>query len=387
MILDKQVLMKVNNRTAQKYKDKGYDVPTKIGVHGNIIFDTDKSFYVKVEDLEPTSTISVHIVCDICGEESIMQYRDYCKTLGENGLKTCTKCKYIKTKKNNMEKYGVQSTSQLDSVKEKIKKTNRERYGVDWYSSNKDWKQKVIKTNIEKYGCEWSTQSESVRYKTIQTNLQKYGVESPSQLKEFQDKAKNTMIERYGTNVSMHIPEIREKIEATNLERYGSKSTFGCSEIYSKGLETKYRNGTTATSRQQFYLCNLFNGTLNLPCSRYSLDIALEDIDIEYDGKGHQLSVDLGNISQHDFNVKQIVRDKIVKSNGYKIIRFISRTDRLPSDEILLHILKLSKNYFNSTSHTWIEWYFDENKFRNAENIEGSFFEFGKLRNIRKRTA
>ena len=29
MILDKQVLMKVNNRTAQKYKDKGiiYDIP------------------------------------------------------------------------------------------------------------------------------------------------------------------------------------------------------------------------------------------------------------------------------------------------------------------------------------------------------------------------
>ena len=80
------------------------------------------------------------------------------------------------------------------------------------------------------------------------------------------------------------------------------------------------------------------------------------------------------------------MRDKVVKSNGYKIIRFISRTDRLPSDEILLHILKLSKNYFNSTSHTWIEWYFDENKFRNAENIEGSFFEFGKLRNVRKRT-
>ena len=81
---------------------------------------------IKVEDLEPTSTILVHIACDICGEESIMQYRDYCRTLGENGLKTCTKCKYIKTKKNNMEKYGVQSTSQLDSVKEKIKKTNRE---------------------------------------------------------------------------------------------------------------------------------------------------------------------------------------------------------------------------------------------------------------------
>ena len=104
-------------------------------------------------------------------------------------------------------------------------------------------------------------------------------------------------------------------------------------------------------------------------------------------GGGHQLSVLCGNISQHDFNVKQIVRDKIVKSNGYKIIRLISKSDKIPSDEVLLHILDLSKKYFNSTSHTWIEWYFDESKFRDADNMLGSYFDFGKLRNIRKRTA
>ena len=184
----------------------------------------------------------------------------------------------------------------------------------------------------------------------------------------------------------MDIPGIREKIAITNLERYGHKCSLGNTDVYAKGLQTKYKNGTIATSTQQEYICNLYNGTLNFPCSHYNLDIVLDNIDIEYDGGGHQLSVELGNISQHDFDVKQTVRDKIVKSNGYKIIRLISKSDNLPSDKVLLHILDLSKEYFNSTSHTWVEWYFDENKYRNADNIQGVYFDFGVLRNIRNKT-
>lgn len=202
-----------------------------------------------------------------------------------------------------------------------------------------------------------------------------------------QEKARNTMIERYGTYNTMEISEIRKKIEETNLKRYGSKCTFGCPEIYKKGIESKYENGTIATSKQQAYICNLYDGTLNSPCSHYNLDIALDDIDIEYDGKGHDLSVTLGNISRHDFDVKQIVRDKIVKSKGYKIVRFISHTDKLPTDEILLQILNKSKTYFSTTSHTWVEWYFDENKFRDAEHMDGEYFNFGKLKKVQSQSS
>lgn len=386
MILDKQVLMKVNNRTAQLYKDKGYDVPMKIGVHGNMIFDTDKYFYVDVEDLEPTSTVKVNAACDICKTPKLMPYRDYYRRLDEDGLRTCTKCKTIKYKRTVKEKYGddIENTSQLESVKKKVMTTNRERYGVDWCMESKECQEKRRITYIENYGCEWATQSDIVKEKTIQTNLQKYGVRNPTMTKEVQDKMKATMIERYGKENPMMVPEIRRKMESTNLSRYGNKCTFSCPEIYAKGIQSKYKNSTTPISRQQEYICRLYNGILNFPCSSFNLDIVLDNIDIEYDGKGHNLSVELGNISQYDFKVKEIVRDKIVKSNGYKIVRLISKTDKLPPDNILLKILDLSKEYFNSTDHSWIEWYFDENKFRNAENLEGSFFDFGNLQKLKK---
>lgn len=387
MVLDKEVQIKVNNRTAQIYKDKGYDIPMTIGVHGNIIFDTTKYFTIKVEDLESTSTVKVHTSCDFCGNRKTMSYRDYCRKLDDNGLKTCVKCKTAKYKITCLEKYGVEYAPQSDFIKEKTKKTNQKRYGVDWCMGNKDIQEKRRETYISKYGCEWATQNEQVKEKTKNTNIKRYGVESPTMTPEVKRKMKNTMLERYGSETVMHIPEFREKISKTNLERYGSKYTFGSKEIYDKGIDTKYKNGTVATSIQQKYICDLYSGILNYPCSNYNLDIVVDDINIEYDGGGHELSVELNKISKHDFDVKQIIRDKIVKSNGYKIIRFISKSDKLPSDNILLHILDLSKTYFNTTNHTWIEWYFDDNKIRNADNKNGEFFDFGALRKIKRKSA
>lgn len=387
MILDKQVLMRVNNRVAQIYKDKGYDIPMRMGSHGHMVFDTDKYFYVNVEDIEPTSTVKVNIACDICKKQDVMPYREYYRTLDENGLKTCIGCKVIKSKKSNLEKYGVEYISQLDSVKEKAMKTNMEKRGVKWCMQSEECKEKRKITCIERYRFESPMQSNEVKEKANRTNLEKYGYVNPCMNKNVKKKFKETMIKKYGYDNSMKIPEIREKVFKTNIERYRSISPFGCSDIFAKGMKTKYKNGNIPTSSQQEYICNLYNGTLNYPCSKYNLDIFLDNIDIEYDGKGHTLSVELGNISQNDFDVKQIIRDKIVKSKGYKIIRLISKSDRIPSDEILLHILEMSKEYFNSTSHTWFEWYFDENKFCNADNMQGSYFDFGELRNVRNMIA
>ena len=385
MILDKEVQMKVNNRTAKIYQDKGYDIPMRMGSHRKMVFDDTKYFTVKVEDLEPTSTVLVHTACDICGVEKVMPYREYYRQLDEDGLRTCIKCKTIKYQRTLHEKYGdnVDNITQLDHIKEKVKETNREKFGVDWCMSNKECQEKRRNTYLERYGCEWATQNKDVLNKTVKTNLEKYGVPSPSMVDEFKEKQKKTMMQKYGAEHPMRVPSIREKIESTNLEKYGHRCTLGSKEVYEKALKTKYKNGNVATSTQQEYICNLYNGTLNYPCSNYSLDIVLDNIDIEYDGGGHTLSVELGNISQHDFDVKQIVRDKTVKSFGYKIIRFISDTDRLPSDDTLLEVLDLSKKYFLSTNHSWIEWYFDKNTYRNADNLNGTFFDFGILKKVK----
>lgn len=94
------------------------------------------------------------------------------------------------------------------------------------------------------------------------------------------------------------------------------------------------------------------------------------------------VNVKLGNMTSEDFNQKEIVRFCQIKRSGINQIHLISSTDKLPSDEVLLHILELSKRYFNTTNHTWIEWYFDEMKYRNADNIDCKFFDFGELHRL-----
>ena len=151
-------------------------------------------------------------------------------------------------------------------------------------------------------------------------------------------------------------------------------------------LEKKrYINGSCPTSEQQRYICKLYNGELNYPFEKYNLDILVdENIDVEYDGGGHNLEVKLGQISEDEFKQKQIIRNNILKRSGYYIIRLVSKTDKLPQDNILLHILEFSKNYFSTTNHSWIEWHFDENMYYNAENKQGAFYDFGDLNYIKQ---
>lgn len=382
MILNKEVTLKVNNRTARMYENKGYDIPKYINKHGKICFDTSKCFVVKIEDLDPNSTAKVNTCCDVCKTEAIMPYREYTRLL-TGGLRTCIKCKSVKSSKTCMEKYGVKNVSQSDTVKEKVKETNNIRYGVDWCMQNKDIFEKSKKTCLKKYGVEFPLQNIHIKEKAQNTNLEKYGVVNVGQSKEFIEKAHITMIKKYGDYRTMCIPEIRKKIEDTTYKRYGVNHVMSSKCIRDKIVKSKYMNGTISSSKQQRYICNLYSGEQNYPCSKFNLDIKLDDLDIEYDGKGHDLSVTLGNISEHDFNLKEIIRDKIVKSNGYKVMRIISKTDKLPSDDKLLDILLISKNYFSSTTHSWINWYLDDGYYYNAEHKNGVVYDFGKLSKIK----
>ncbi len=382
MILDKQVQMRVNSRTVKMYQAKGYKIPMRIGSKGRMVFDDTKYFTVNIEDVDKESTVLVRTACDVCGEEKVMAYREYMRQVDENGFRTCIKCKTIKFEKTNMEKYGVKNPTMLEDIQNKVKNTMNERYGVDWAMENKNVQEKRRNTFLEKYGFEWATQSDEIKEKTRISNFEKYGVASPMKIPEIKKNQKDAMLEKYGFENPMQVPEIRQKIEHTNIEKYGCKSPLGNIDVYEKAVKSKHQYGNIIASKQQFYIANLYCGEVNVPCSRYSLDIVVDNLDIEYDGKGHMLSVELKNISKEDFVIKEIIRDKIVKSNGYKIVRLISSTDKLPSDEILLYILDFSKNYLNNTNHSWIEWYFDENKYTNAENKDGIFFDFGTLHRL-----
>lgn len=168
------------------------------------------------------------------------------------------------TKRVTLERYGVESINQLESVKNKKKQVFLERYGVDnpggipsirekniarlkdpeiirkrieavksrtpedWSNStkkamktkekrygknyNKIFREKAKQTLVAKYGVPYSIEG---REKMKQTNLKRYGVEQYSQSKEAKEQIKKTKFERYGGWFN------QEAIQKTKLERYG----------------------------------------------------------------------------------------------------------------------------------------------------------------------
>lgn len=117
----------------------------------------------------------------------------------------------------------------------------------------------------------------------------------------------------------------------------------------------------------------MYNGELNYLCEYYFLDIYIkqDNIDVEVDFGGHDLMVKTGRMTQEEFNKREMIREKIIRSNGIRIMRLVSPHDKLPSDKKLLELYDFAKDYFNSTKHTWIIFYLEKNKYRNAEHLDG----------------
>ena len=118
MILSKFVKLKINSSDGKHYKNLGY------------VFNYGDIVNIKVEDLTKGSHAIVEIKCDFCDYTNDMMYKEHIINTKKDGLNYCPKCKFKKTKKFNLEKYGVEHLFQSDEIKEKIKKTMLERYDV-----------------------------------------------------------------------------------------------------------------------------------------------------------------------------------------------------------------------------------------------------------------
>ena len=79
MIIDDKVLMTWNGRNKKHFESKGY-----------IYTKQRDEFYVKVEDLQETSHVKIHVGCDICGKENHVAYRDYLRRKADEYL--CSDC-------------------------------------------------------------------------------------------------------------------------------------------------------------------------------------------------------------------------------------------------------------------------------------------------------
>ena len=139
-----------------------------------------------------------------------------------------------KIKNANLEKYGVENPSQNDNIKQLKKDTCLKNYGVDHPAQNKEIQNKMKTTNIERFGVEHPLQNEEIQNKIKNTNMKRYGVEHPAQNVEIQNKMKNTNLERFGVEHPLQNEEIQNKIKNTNMERYGVERPLQNEEIQNK---------------------------------------------------------------------------------------------------------------------------------------------------------
>lgn len=375
-ILTKELQVKLWGNNIKHYYNMGYK-----GKYGDIIT-------VKTEDLSNGCNARIEYLCDYCNEEIItMTYADLMRRKKEVNKMACKNCFTKKMSETVLLRYGTPSYAQTDEYRKNMENMMISRYGVRHYSQTQEFKEKWHKTCMEKYG-------ESYRKKFIdkafETFKEKTGYDYPTQCPEVKEKMVQSYIDHYGVFNPQLCEEIRERTAKTNLERYGGVSPATSQKVKAKMAQTSYRNGTVPTSKQQIYLYNLYccnrNVELNYPISRFNADICLldENLTIEADLGGHNLSVKTGQITQEEFNRKEIIRNNTIKNEGYKQMRIISTTDKLPSDQVLLEMLDYTRNYFSLyPRHSWIEYNIDTSTVRNAEHKDGIPYDFGTLRTIK----
>ena len=266
-----------------------------------------------------------------------------------------------KKEETSLKHYKTKHPRQSQIIKDKAATTNIERYGDSYPLNNPRIQEKVRKTCIERFGFPYATSSPEIKEKIKQTNIERYGYEYIAQVPQFKQKQQQTMIERYGKPFLLQIDEFKEKIKNTMLEKYGYAFPQQVPEIRERTMQTMFKNKTAPTSINQNHIFDLLTNNneivaLNYPFKRFFLDIAFIKnlIDLEYNGKGHDLSMRLGNLTEKEFQQKEIKREILIRQSGWKIINIISSNDKLPNDDTLLKMIHLAKEYLLNTNHTWI---------------------------------
>lgn len=186
--------------------------------------------------------------CETCGKDIIWRNRftegylvncsKKCRNKSENRIK--------KIKETTLKKYGVDSISKLDEVKNKKNNTNLKKYGTKIFLKSKIFKEKTKETNLKKYGYEHPIKSDIVKNKRKDNNLKKYGVDSPSKIDIVKEKIKETNLKKYGVESVMQLDEVKNK----NIESRTFDTIKRYKEKLGDDVEIKYINGKIRVRNQ-----------------------------------------------------------------------------------------------------------------------------------------
>jgi len=184
-----------------------------------------------VSNLKKKSPELIDAQCDSCGKIFSIKYINYHRNGNKDGFYTCKTCK---TKKTNLEKWGVENPSQIDSVKEKKKKTLIKNWGVDHPSKSDIIKEKKRETFQDRFGVDNPFQSDDIKEKIKATNINNLGVENPSQSEDIKEKKRETLVENWGVEHPLKSSEIKKRIVNSNLKNWGVKWTLQSDKIKEK---------------------------------------------------------------------------------------------------------------------------------------------------------
>lgn len=201
--------------------------------------------------------------CPICGKEMIWN--------STRKVEPCSKeCKKELTRRNNLEKYGVEHPMQSKEVQSKHREAMLNKYGVAsplqsaelkqkasdsikrkfgtaWALSSREVKEKAKKTMKERYGGETTLESSILRKKVEETVIKKYGVHNVMQNYNVKNKASNTCFIKYGVANPMQVDTFNHKAIETRIEHYGTHWT---PEMQQRAIQTWMQNyGTDNPSK------------------------------------------------------------------------------------------------------------------------------------------
>lgn len=213
MLITKTVEVGIGGVNYNYYKNLGY----KMNGYTPII--------IPIEHLSLGSHTVVDVQCDYCGILFPKAYKSLISERKKTYIKkdSCENCCHIKTQERSMELYGVSNNFQRPEILEKIKNTNIERYGTEFVSQVQSVKDKV-KNTVSLFSEE---KIQDIKERTIKTVTEKYGVPYYVQTEEYLVKKKETCLEKYGVDDFSRAEEVRKKYRETCLEKYGSENYFG----------------------------------------------------------------------------------------------------------------------------------------------------------------
>ena len=205
----------------------------------------------------PTGIPTRQKKCPICGNEFVPEKpsQRYCKKDHYQPCPVCGKpvlwnsmrevpvcskeCRRKRTRRRNLEKYGVEHPMSLKSVQDKHKSSMKAHYGVEHALQSKELRERAVQTNRKKFGTDWALGSSEVHDRIKKTMTDRYGAPTTLQSRVLRERVRSTNLERYGFDNAIKSNEVQKRKKKTTISIYGVDNPMKNAEVKKKMSNTR----------------------------------------------------------------------------------------------------------------------------------------------------